>query len=365
MAPKKGNKTPQPQKNKKDKEEGKSKNPTGIQTTQTADIKEIFQQLQLQSPRAIQAIQTPQDISNIAEISGASRSSGEMQSQHPRSSSLLDTTGSGNDPKELEKENWDMKKYIQSLPTREDMDQYVFRLENSYKMELLELKESIKNTQEKTVALDTKVLKIEQETRKLKEDMQKQGKQIHQLINNMDEQENRSRRSNIRIRGLKEDVGAKELINTLLKIFQELIPGIEIKDLIIDRAHRTTGIRRLDPSMPRDVICKMHYAHIKDRIMYAARLKNSILYEGATVQFFQDLSKFTLDRRRALKPLVEQLRKSNLQYRWKFPFQLQAQKEGHTAIFKGLEDLPQFLSILNLPAIELPDWPVSYIKMLR
>lgn len=43
MVPKKGNKTPQSQKNKKDEMESKSKNPTGAQSTQTADIKEIFQ----------------------------------------------------------------------------------------------------------------------------------------------------------------------------------------------------------------------------------------------------------------------------------------------------------------------------------
>lgn len=38
MAPKKGNKTPQPQKNKKDKMESKNKNPTEAQSTQKIDI---------------------------------------------------------------------------------------------------------------------------------------------------------------------------------------------------------------------------------------------------------------------------------------------------------------------------------------
>lgn len=121
MAPKKGNKTPQLQKNKKDKAENKGKNPTGTQTTQTSDIKEIFQQLQLQSPQAVQALHTSQNISNIEVTSVTSRSSGEIQLQHPRSSSLIDTTGSTSDPKVMDKENWDMTKYIQSLPTREDM----------------------------------------------------------------------------------------------------------------------------------------------------------------------------------------------------------------------------------------------------
>lgn len=56
MAPKKGNKMPQSQKKRKDKIESKNKNPTGAQPTQPADIKEIFQQLQLQSPRATQTL---------------------------------------------------------------------------------------------------------------------------------------------------------------------------------------------------------------------------------------------------------------------------------------------------------------------
>lgn len=150
MAPKKGNKTPQSQKEKKDKIKIKDKNPTGAQTTQTSDIKEIFQQLQLQSPRVTQALHTSQEISNIAEVSGASRSSEEEQMDHPRNSSPIDTTGSLSDPRERGKENWDLRQYIQSLPTRTDMDQYVQRLENSYKVEIQELKISIKITQEKT-----------------------------------------------------------------------------------------------------------------------------------------------------------------------------------------------------------------------
>lgn len=365
MAPKKGNKTPQPQKNKKDKIESKNKNPTGAQSTQTADIKEIFQQLQMQPPRTAQISHTSQEILNLAEISATSRSSGEELMVHPRNSSPMNTTGASNEQREEDTEKWDMRTYIQSLPTRADMDQYVHRLEETYKTEIQELKTSTKDIQEKTVKLDNRVVKTEQELIKVKEKIQKQGNQINQLINSLDEQENRSRRSNIRIRGLKEEVNPKDLIITLQKIFQEIAQDTDIKDLIIDRAHRATGRRRLDPSKPRDVICKMHYAHIKDRIMLAARQNKNIQYEGDPLLLFQDLSKYTLDRRRALKPLVEQLRKNNLQYRWKFPFQLQAQREESTATFSDLEDLPQFLTILKLSDIELPDWPISYMKLPR
>lgn len=147
MAPKKGNKTPQPQRNKKDKVE--NKNITGAQSTQTTDIKEFFQQLQPQSPQLTQALQTSQELSNIVESSVTSRSSGEEQVSHPRNSSPIDITGSIIEQKEEDKEKWVMRTYIRSLPTRVEMEQYVHRLEKSYKMEIQELKTSTKNTQEK------------------------------------------------------------------------------------------------------------------------------------------------------------------------------------------------------------------------
>lgn len=137
MAPKKGNKTPQPQKNKKDKTENLNKNTTGVQATKTTDIKEYFQQLKLQSPQSGQVLQTSQELLNLAEASITSRSSGEEQVDHPRNSSPIDITGTLIEQKEIDKEKWDMRSYIQSLPTRAD---YVHRLENSYKKEIQELK---------------------------------------------------------------------------------------------------------------------------------------------------------------------------------------------------------------------------------
>lgn len=86
----------------------------------------------------------------------------------------------------------------------------------------------------------------------------------------MDEQENKNRRNNIRIRGLSENVSSKDMIAVLQKIFQELAQDQEGKEFMIDRAHRVMGSKRPDPSKPRDVICKMHYAQDKDKIMLSA-----------------------------------------------------------------------------------------------
>lgn len=48
------------------------------------------------------------------------------------------------------------------------------------------------------------------------------------------------------------------------------------------------------------------------------------------VNIFPDLSQETLDRRRALKPLLAQLRADGVTYRWGFPACLIATKNGRS-----------------------------------
>lgn len=221
------------------------------------------------------------------ESSTTSGSSGEEQTNHPRNSSPIHATGQLIGQKEeMDKEKWNMRTYICSLPIRADMDQYVHILEKSYKIEIQEIKTSIENTQEKRDIIDARVTNIEQELIQAKGTIQEQNKHLKQAINVIDEQENGNRRNNIRIRGLSENVNSKDLIPTLQKIFQELIQNPALNDLIIDRAHRVTGAKRPDPSKSRDVICRMNYAQTKDKIMLAARQNKNIQFEGTQLIFF-------------------------------------------------------------------------------
>lgn len=74
--------------------------------------------------------------------------------------------------------------------------------------------------------------------KKVKEKALEQDKLLNQIINMVDEQENRNRRGNIRIRGLSENVSPRDMIMVLQKIFQEMAQDLDVKDLTIDRAHR-------------------------------------------------------------------------------------------------------------------------------
>lgn len=55
-----------------------------------------------------------------------------------------------------------MQANIRSLPTREDMDKYVYRLETSYKSELQMVNTSVQKTLDKVNTLDTRLSVMEQ-----------------------------------------------------------------------------------------------------------------------------------------------------------------------------------------------------------
>lgn len=149
-----------------------------MQTIQTTDIKDFFQKLL--SPQAIQIptqilqmlgksqmSQTSQSILNTIESSITLGTTEEEEGVQFRNSSPIDMNNSTAEREKMEKENWDLKTYICSLSTRKDMDQYVHRLESSYKMELQELKSFAQNTQKKVESIDTRVTNMEQKLAKI------------------------------------------------------------------------------------------------------------------------------------------------------------------------------------------------------
>lgn len=66
-----------------------------------------------------------------------------------------------------------------------------------------------------------------------------------------------------------------------------------------------------------------------------------------------DLSQKTLSRRRALKPLINQLQAKNISYRWGLAACLVAKNQGISATLRFPEDLKDFCSKLDLPYINL------------
>ena len=253
----------------------------------------------------------------------------------------------------------DLRQHLLSLPTREDLDRFVTRVEKAFKQDIDQLKADTTQLGNRLESLEQIVDEALPTIAKLGDKCAAQDYQIEALLTQLDDYENRSRRSNIRIRGLPEATGASDIVPTLQGIFKELL-GLSPNDKVeIDRAHRALRPQSQDAENPRDIICKLHRYTVKDRIMQLMRKRPYFDFDGARLFFYQGLSRRTLMQRRALSPLLESLRSADIKYSWGFPFRLQASRDGRSAILRNKDDLPRFLSQLQLEPVDFTDWRMT------
>lgn len=170
----------------------------------------------------------------------------------------------------------------------------------------------------------------------------------------LEDLENRNRRNNLRIRECPEATRDNDIKPLIWGILNTIL-GNPVTDPL-RFVHRALRLRNVTTDQPRDVICRLHYFEDKNTIMVKLRSTPNIDFDGAVINTFPDLSKKTLDRHRALKPLLDQLRTDGVTHRWGFPSCLIATKNGRSFTLRFPEELPTFLHELNMPLLELPGW---------
>lgn len=131
-----------------------------------------------------------------------------------------------------------------------------------------QLSREIREVGKRTAALETKVediaASVQEHTRAIV-DLREMNETLQAKVVDA---ENRSRRSNIRIRGLPESF--KDARSTALALFGELAPDITPDRLEIKRAHRSIT-KKTVLGAPRDIIVKLLFYNTKERLPNAAR----------------------------------------------------------------------------------------------
>ncbi|OCT78055.1 hypothetical protein XELAEV_18029152mg [Xenopus laevis] len=164
--------------------------------------------------------------------------------------------------------------------------------------------------------------------------------------------ENRSRRCNIRIRGIPENMPSEELRDLAVKLFSEVLDDSGTPQIPIERIHRV-GIQR--GNFPRDVLCCLAQFEIKEQILQKARNIDGIHYENNILHLYQDLVS-TITQRRLLRPLTLALREGNISYKWGFPFALLALKNDKTFALRYPMEISNFCQQLDILIPEISEW---------
>lgn len=102
------------------------------------------------------------------------------------------------------------------------------------------------------------------------------GEDITWIKDKLADLEDRSRRNNLKLRGIPEDVPPTQLLQFAQTLFSTLVPEASAHDLLVDRIHRVPKPSFLPLDIPRDVLLRMYFLHIKDRVLQASRKPENI-----------------------------------------------------------------------------------------
>ncbi|CAH2253635.1 Hypothetical predicted protein [Pelobates cultripes] len=129
------------------------------------------------------------------------------------------------------------------------------------------------------------------ETRVLRTDLEhtnttvtSQEADLASLTTWVDDLDNRGRRLNLRVRGVREGDPAEHIPDILKRLFTQVLGGKQIPRLGIVRAHRVLGPMPPPEEQPRDIICCLENDQLKEDILRTAYLDTPYKPEGRYAQ---------------------------------------------------------------------------------
>ena len=148
--------------------------------------------------------------------------------------------------------------------------------------------------------------------------------------------------SKIRIIGVPEG-GEEE--QDIENIMQENFPNLA-KETDFHEAQEAQGVpKKLDPrrNTPRHTIITLAKITDKERLLKAAREKETVTYKGVSIRLLADLSKETLQARRGWKEAFKVMKGKDLPPRLLYPAKLSLRLEGQIKCFPGEVKLKEFI----------------------
>ena len=139
--------------------------------------------------------------------------------------------------------------------------------------------------------------------------------------------------------------GEKDIENLFEQIMKENFPNLakEIDFREVQEAQRIP--KKLDPkrNTPRDIIITLSKIKDKERILKAAREKETVTYKGVALRPSADFSKETLQARRGWKEVFKVMKDEDIHPRLLYPAKLSFRMEGHVKCFPDKVKLKEFI----------------------
>lgn len=171
---------------------------------------------------------------------------------------------------------------------------------------------------------------------------------VHRLSLKVLDLEDRSRRNNIRLRGIPESVLPAQLPQFLTEFMALVLPSASSLDLTIDRIHRIPKPRHLGAQIPRDTLARVHFFHIKENFLRMMRNAPNLPDRFKDVSIYPDLSAATMLKHWEFQPFTKLLWDNNIAYLWGFPVKHIIIKDGVTTVCQDPKAACDLLIAWNL-----------------
>lgn len=165
-----------------------------------------------------------------------------------------------------------------------------------------------------------------------------QNENITWMTDEIADLEDRSRRNNIRLRGIPEYAPATQLHHHIQDLFSALASSLSTQDLAVDRIHRVPKPSFLPGEIPRDVMLRVHFYHVKEQLLSSFCRSENVLAQYANLKLLPDLSRYTLQHHRNLVTITKALRNYKVPHKWKYPATLSITHNGITISVNSIEE---------------------------
>ena len=137
----------------------------------------------------------------------------------------------------------------------------------------------------------------------------------------------------------------QEIENLFENIMKENVPNLakEIDFQEVQEAQRVP--KKLDPrrNTPKHIIITLAKMKQKERILEAAREKNTVIYKGVPIRLSADFSKETLQARRGWKEVFKVMKGKNLHPKLLYLAKLSSRMEGKIKCFSDKVKFKEFI----------------------
>ncbi|KAK7886408.1 hypothetical protein WMY93_026029 [Mugilogobius chulae] len=175
----------------------------------------------------------------------------------------------------------------------------------SLKAEVGELEDRVSSNQDELSSLEARVKTLE--------------KQNSYLADRVEDAENRSRASNIRLIRVPEGSEGRDMIGFVGQFLNQLFGHDKFTSPpVIERAHRSPGTPNPNPKM-------------------------ELMYKGTRVHIYPDFSAGLMEKRRLFNPIKKQLRDKNIEYALLYPATLRVHVDGKRFLFRAPEEAEAFI----------------------